>query len=195
MNPMRSAFKMFVIVVILTGLIYPLLVTMIAQFIWPKQANGNLVTIGKQSVGSALIAQNFKSEVYFWPRPSAIAYDPLKPSGGSNLGPTSKILKEMVEKRAHEIEKAHSRSSQGIPPELVYASGSGLDPHISLKAAYYQMERIVKARTLTLSDQEKLKKLVESKIEGRQLGFLGSKYVNVLLLNQSLDQQFPLNHP
>jgi potassium-transporting ATPase KdpC subunit len=191
----RSAFKMLVFVVILTGLIYPLLVTTIARFIWPEESNGSQITIEKQIIGSALIAQNFKGEVYFWPRPSAINYDPIKPSGGSNLGPTSKILKEMVEKRAHDIEKAHPRSSQGIPPELVYASGSGLDPHIGLQAAYYQMERIVKARSLTLSDKEKLKKLVESKAEGRQWGFLGPRYVNVLLLNQTLDQQFPLKQP
>ena len=191
----RSAFKMLVLVVILTGLIYPLLVTTIARFIWPEESNGSQITIEKQIVGSALIAQNFKRDVYFWPRPSAINYDPIKPSGGSNLGPTSKILKEMVEKRAHDIEKAHPRSSQGIPSELVYASGSGLDPHISLQAAYYQMERIVKARSLTLSGKEKLKKLVESKTEGRQWGFLGPRYVNVLLLNQTLDQQFPLKQP
>ena len=174
----RVAIKMLLIMVVLTGILYPLSVTLIAKFAFPKQANGSLVTKEGVFVGSELIAQRFQSDSYFWPRPSAIEFDPLHPSGGSNLGPTSQKLKEIVQHRKERY--------RGNPPsELLYASGSGLDPHISLETAYFQLSRVQKARRI--ANPEQLKEVVDSLAEG-----FGEKYVNVLLLNQELDRTFPL---
>jgi K+-transporting ATPase ATPase C chain len=178
MHPARTALKMLAIMIILTGLIYPLLITLISQVAMPQQANGSLIRMGDKIVGSELIAQNFKGDAYFWPRPSAIDFDPIKPSGGSNLGPTSKKLKEAVEEKIKML-------GSHLPAELVYASGSGLDPHINLETAYYQLERVAKARSI--ADQAQLRSLIESLQEGFK-----NQYINVLILNQSLDQQFPL---
>lgn len=164
---------------VLTGLVYPLLITGIVQLTMPKLANGSLIYEGDQIIGSALIAQNAIENRYFWPRPSAINYDPIKPSGGSNLGPTSQKLKEVVEKRRQKI-------GDQAPTELLYASGSGLDPHISLEAAYFQIPRVAKAR---LMDEAELKKMIDHLSEGKQFGFLGAQYVNVLILNQALDRE------
>ncbi len=198
MKHLYPALKMLLTMIILTGLIYPLLVTAIAQLVMPKKANGSLIKVGNQMIGSELIAQNFKNEAYFWPRPSAINYDPLRPSGGSNLGPTSHKLKEIVEARVHALLKtqpnALSFAPPFVPPGLVYASGSGLDPHITLDAAYFQIERIAQARAISTADQNKITDLINSRIEGQQLGFIGPLYVNVLLLNQLLDEHFPFKH-
>lgn len=179
MNEFKTALKIFIFMTVLTGLVYPLLLTGIAQLIMPKLANGSLVKKENQFVGSILISQESKDNRYFWPRPSAIDYDPLKPSGGSNLGPISNKLKEAVEERKQ-------RAGRNAPSELLYASGSGLDPHISLEAAYYQIPKIAKARSLK---EDQLKNLVDSLGEGNQFGFLGDRYVNVLLLNLVLDEK------
>jgi len=177
MHPIRIALKMLAVMLVLTGLIYPLLIMLIAQVTLPKQAAGSLIQLGDTIIGSELIAQNFKGKAYFWPRPSAVDFDPMKPAGGSNLGPTSQKLKEIVEERI----KAFGSHP---PAELAYSSGSGLDPHISLETAYYQIERVAKNRSIT---DPQLHVLVDSLAEGAQ-----RKYVNVLLLNQTLDQQFPI---
>lgn len=179
MNAFKTAVKVFVFMTLLTGLLYPLLITGIAQLAMPKRANGSLVWKGGKIVGSALIAQNITDKRYFRPRPSAIDYDPVKPSGGSNLGPTSRKLKEIVKERQQKV-------GQDAPPELLYASGSGLDPHISLEAAYFQIPEVAKARSV---NEDVLKNLIDSLGEGKKLGFLGSSYVNVQLLNQALDEQ------
>lgn len=179
MNTFKTAVKVFLFMTALTGLIYPLLVTGIAQLIMPKFANGSLIQKRDQTVGSVLIAQNTKEDRYFWPRPSAIDYDPMKPSGGSNLGPTSQKLKEVIEERKQKV-------GDKAPPELLYASGSGLDPHISLETAYFQIPRVAKARSMNESD---LKNLIDHLSEGKQLGFLGERYVNVLSLNHVLDER------
>lgn len=179
MNPFKTALKIFVVMTLLTGLIYPLLITVIAQFSMPLRSNGSIIVKNDQIIGSRLIAQNTTDERYFWPRPSAIDYDPLRPSGGSNLGPISQKLKDTVEGRRQKF-------GNDAPVELLYASGSGLDPHISLKTAYYQIPRIAKARSI---DEKSLKKIVDSMAEGRQLYFLRTHYVNVLLLNEALDDQ------
>lgn len=171
MNQFKNAFLMFIFMTILTGIIYPLVVTGISQLFIPWQANGSLIQKSEQIIGSSLIAQNTTNDRYFWPRPSAIDYDPMKPSGGSNLGPTSKKLKDQIEERKKKV-------GNKAPAELLYASGSGLDPHISIKAAYYQIPRIAKVRSL---DKKQLKTLVDSLKEGF--------YVNVLLLNQELDNE------
>jgi potassium-transporting ATPase KdpC subunit len=177
MHSARTALKMLIAMIVLTGLIYPLLITSISQLTMPTQSRGSLIISGDRVIGSELIAQNFKGEAYFWPRPSAVEFDPMKPAGGSNLGPTSQQLKNLVEERV-------KRLGPQTPSELVYASGSGLDPHISLKAAFFQLERISKARSIK---DDQLYPLVESLSEG-----IGAKYVNVLILNRTLDQQFPL---
>lgn len=177
MNPFKTAVRVFVFMTVLTGLVYPLLVTAIAALTMPKLANGSLVKKGEQVIGSRLIAQNMRdSDRYFWPRPSAIDYDPLKPSGGSNLGPTSQKLKQIVTERREKV-------GAQAPLELLFASGSGLDPHISLKTAYFQIPRIAKSRSMNEID---LKNLVDRLSEG--FGFLGTGYVNVFSLNQALDE-------
>lgn len=194
MQQMKTALKMLFVMIALTGLIYPLLVTLIAQLAMPKQANGSLLLNGDRVVGSELIAQRFQQPLYFWPRPSAIDYDPLHPSGGSNLGPTSQKLRDEVRERAQQLSFS-SEHEESIPAELVYTSGSGLDPHISLEAAYFQMPRIAQARGLNIENQKRLESLIERLAEGQQLHFLGSSYVNVLLLNQALDQEFGVRSP
>jgi potassium-transporting ATPase KdpC subunit len=175
MHVIRPALKMLLTMIVLTGLIYPLLMTLILQWVMPQKANGSLLKVREKVVGSTLIAQSFKQNGYFWPRPSAINYDPMNPSGGSNLGPTSKKLKDIIEER---LKNFPDRLQ--VPSEMVYASGSGLDPHISLKAAYFQVDRVAKARSISPS---KLKELIQRLSEG-----IGEKYVNVLLLNQALDE-------
>lgn len=183
MTTFKIAFKAFIFIAILTGMIYPLIVTVIAQITMPDLANGSLVNKEEKVIGSALIAQNAQADHYFWPRPSAIDYDPLRPSGGSNLGPTSQKLKEEVDKRKQKY-------GDSAPPDLLYASGSGLDPHMSFETAMHQVQRVAQARSL---DEEELKTIIESMREKKQLGLLGSGYINVLLLNHALDEKHPIN--
>lgn len=175
MNLFKAALKIFVLMTFLTGVAYPLLVTFIAQIVMPVAANGSLLYRGKQVIGSTLIAQKFTDERYFWPRPSAIEYDPLKPSGGSNLGPTSQKLKDLVAER-------QKFAGSEAPVELLYASASGLDPHISLETAYYQSDRIAKARMI---DKSELIKMINAASQGLRK----PRYVNVLLLNKALDER------
>lgn len=182
-----TACKIFLTLTFLTGCIYPLLITVIANLIMPYQAKGSLIVINHQLKGSELIAQPFKEDRYFWPRPSAIDYNPLS-SGGSNLGPSSQKLKELVEKRVEKLTANHQSSN--IPPDLLYASGSGLDPHISVLAARFQIERIATSRHLNLQQTEALRLLIEKNISN-QSGILGPRYLNVLQLNLLLDSQFP----
>ena len=179
MNACKTAVKVFLFMTVLIGLIYPLFITGIAQLTMPRLANGSLIQKRDQILGSTLIAQNTKEDRYFWPRPSAIDYDPMKPSGGSNLGPTSQKLKEAIDERKQKV-------GDKAPPELLYASGSGLDPHINLETAYFQIPRVAKARSMNEAD---LKNLIDRLSEGKQLGFLGERYVNVLSLNQVLDER------
>lgn len=188
MNYFWNSFKLFVAMLVLTGLIYPAVIALIGQTFMHYKANGSLVKNGNVIIGSALISQQIKGDAYFWPRPSAIDFDPIKPSGGSNYGPTSEKLKEQVQQRNAALQKSSTDPSEAVPAELVYASGSGLDPHISLEAAYFQIGRVAKSRA---ADKGKIKSLVDSMAEGNLLGFLGPRYVNVLLLNMALDKQFP----
>lgn len=168
--------KIFIALTILTGVIYPLMITLIAQLTMPSQANGSLFYKDQHLIGSTLIAQKFTSDRYFWPRPSAIDYQATL-SGGSNLGPTSKKLKERVEKSVKEM-------GEHVPSELVYTSGSGLDPHISLTTALFQIERIAKARSLP---EETLRQFVIDFSNPWQQRLFGMDYLNVLLLNNALD--------
>lgn len=176
--------RMFLWMTLLTGIIYPLIVTAIAQLTMKQKADGNILSVNEKKVGASLIAQKFESDRYFWPRPSSVDYNPL-PSGGSNLGPISEALKKAVAERQEKILKTHPVAKEQIPPELLFASGSGLDPHISIAAAYFQIERIAKARGL---EAKKIKSLIDDMGIKRSFGFLGEACVNVLLLNHALDE-------
>lgn len=178
MQQFKQAIFIFIFMSLLTGIVYPLLITIFALMM-PAQSNGSLIVKNGKIMGSLLISQNTPDDKYFWPRPSAIDFDPMKPSGGSNLGPTSQKLKEAVQER-------RKKAGNNAPAELLYASGSGLDPHISVETAYFQVDRIAKARSM---DAGKLKEVIDNKIEGNQWGILGPKYVNVLSLNQALDER------
>ncbi len=183
----RQALFVFVALTVVTGVAYPIVMTVIAQVIFPHQANGSLLERDGKVVGSELIGQQFDDPRYFWSRPSATApaYNGAA-STGSNYGPTNPAQLDAVKARAENIRKAHPNQSGPIPVDLVTASGSGLDPHISPAAAEYQVIRVAQARGLEL---QKVRELVSQQTEGRQLGVLGELRINVLSLNLALDEQ------
>jgi K+-transporting ATPase ATPase C chain len=194
---LRPALVALVFLTIITGIIYPLLVTGIAQAVFPKQANGSLI-VGADGTprGSALIGQEFSDPKYFWGRPSAtgpVPYtafnrDTLTGSSGSNYGPLNQALSGpdgLVQTRINALKAADPGNTMSIPVDLVTASGSGLDPHISPAAAAYQVGRVARARGL---DEAQLRELVAQHTEGRTFGTLGEPRVNVLELNLALDQ-------
>ena len=173
---------------ILTGIIYPLLMTGLAQVIFPAKANGSLIMKDGKVIGSALIGQKFDSTIYFWSRPSFIDYNPI-PSGSSNFGPTSKaLLKQVRDRRVLFASKNSITDTLSIPKEMIFASGSGLDPHISKKAALMQIDRIVKARNFDSDKKQELVKCINGLTEAPQLSFLGEERINVLMLNLELDK-------
>jgi potassium-transporting ATPase KdpC subunit len=179
-----------IVTIVLTGLVYPFVMTGLAQILLPWRANGSLVTDEKgQVVGSELIAQGFSNPAYFQPRPSAAGdkgYDPMS-SGGSNLGTTSKKLQDRVAGDLKRLKQENPDAPGTVPVELVTASGSGLDPHLSPNAMLWQAARVAKARGIST---ERVKAVVESNVEGRTFGILGEPHVNVLLVNLALDRQF-----
>lgn len=171
---------------VLVGLVYPGVVTLCGQVLFPKQANGSLIKVHGKVVGSELIGQTFDDPQYFWGRPSATspqAYNAAS-SGGSNLGPTNPALMDAVKGRVEALRKADPENTAPVPMDLVTASGSGLDPDISPAAAYYQASRVAKVRKLELKT---VQDLIDKHIEGRWLGFIGDPRVNVLKLNLDLD--------
>lgn len=179
--------RMFLWLAFVTGVIYPLLITLIATTFMKDKAHGSFIVVNGKIVGSSLIGQQFTSERYFWTRPSACNYNPL-PSMASNLGPISSQLKMQVEERKRKMMSAHDTMKEHeIPSELLYATASGLDPHITKRAAYFQIERVAQARNLSLSSKKQLEELIESMVEKRMGFFIAEPYVNVLLLNQALD--------
>lgn len=188
MKTLAISFKIFLVFTVLTGIIYPLLVTGIAQVVFPHQANGSLIVKDNIIIGSKLIGQQFDSIIYFSSRPSAIRYSPI-PSGASNLGPTSSKLKAIVDERKSAfLENNQLDKNTEIPSEMLFASASGLDPHISPEAVDLQINRIVQARSFSTDQKQKLIQLVEKLIEKPQLTLLGESRVNVLLLNLQLDE-------
>ena len=179
-----------IVTLVLTGLVYPLVVTGLARVLFPARAEGSLVQDEAGNVvGSELLAQPFARPAYFQPRPSAAGdkgYDPTS-SGGSNLGPTSKRLRDSATARLEALVKENPGAKGPPPVELVTASGSGLDPHLSPAAALWQVARVAKARAIA---PERVRGLVEENVEERDLGILGEPRVNVLRLNLALDRRF-----
>jgi K+-transporting ATPase ATPase C chain len=192
MRNLVAAIKMTMVLTILLGLIYPLVITGIAQALFPRQANGSLIKRGGQVVGSSLIGQNFTGPAYFHSRPSAAGdkgYDALA-SGGSNLGPTNKSLIEAVKSRLKDVvEENPGITPSQVPIDMVTSSGSGLDPEISPAAAQIQIARVAKARGIS---EEQVRKLVAQATHGRWGGILGEPGVNVLQLNLALDNAAPI---
>lgn len=184
---LKPALILFLALSVLTGVVYPLVVTVLAQAIFPEEANGSLLTDGKgKIIGSELIGQQFSEPRYFWGRPSATspnAYNAAA-SSGSNLGTNNPALVDAVKARIEALKAVDADNNALIPVDLITASGSGLDPHISIAAANYQINRVAKARHVS---QEKIRALVQENTESRQLGFLGEPRVNVLKLNLALD--------
>ena len=184
----RVAVVLLVVFTVITGVLYPLLMTGIAQAFFPWQANGSLIVRDGKVVGSALIGQPFDDPKYFWSRPSATTPFPYNAasSSGSNLSPTNPDLVRAVAERVRALRAADPENAAPVPVDLVTASGSGLDPHISPAAALYQVSRVARARNL---DPEAVRQLVGRHTEGRALGVLGEPRVNVLALNLALDRR------
>lgn len=187
---MKSLFRplivVFVVLVAVTGLAYPAVMTVFGQAVFPAQANGSLIEKGGRVVGSALIGQQFDAPQYFWGRLSATSPMPYNAagSGGSNLGPLNPALKDQVKSRLDALKAADTDLSQPVPVDLVTASASGLDPEISPAAADYQVARVARARKMADAD---VRRLVADHTSGRQFGVLGEPRVNVLKLNLALD--------
>lgn len=187
MRFLRQTLSCFLLLTVITGIFYPLAVTGIAHFIFPDQATGSLLFRQGKPIGSALIGQSFTGPRYFWPRPSAMMPVPYQASAssGSNLGPLNPQLVLRLQATVGTLRQAHPHHSKPIPVDLLTASGSGLDPHISPAAAEFQIERVAQARQM---DATQLRKLVKQFTECRQLGFFGEPRINVLLLNLALDE-------
>jgi K+-transporting ATPase ATPase C chain len=185
-NILFSSVKVLILMTVITGFIYPLFVTLAGQLLFNDKAEGSLIYSNGKVIGSALIGQQFNQDKYFHSRPSAIGYNPL-PSGGSNYGPTSKVLLDSVNNR-RKMFLLQNNNSALIPSEMLFASGSGVDPDISPEAAVMQIDRVIKARNFDAEMKNKLSALINSMIEKRQFGFLGEEKINVLRLNIELDK-------
>ena len=183
---LRPALTLLILLTVLTGLVYPLAVTGLAQAVFPHQANGSLLERGGKPIGSSLIGQNFTSPKYFWGRPSATAPQAYNGTGssGSNLGPSNPALTDAAKQRIAALQAADPDNHAPIPVDLVTASGSGLDPEISPAAAQYQLSRVARTRGLQPAE---VQALVARYTHGRQFGVLGEPRVNVLELNLALD--------
>lgn len=185
MRHIRPAVVLLVAFTLITGVIYPLVVTGIARFVFPDQATGSLIDRGERPVGSRLIGQPFDGPQFFWGRPSATTPAcNAAASSGSNLGPNNDALRKAVGQRVEALRQADPGNTAPVPVDLVTSSGSGLDPHISPAAAEFQVRRVARARGIS---EDKLRQIVAGHLEGRTLGFLGEPRVNVLELNLELE--------
>ncbi len=187
-NNIMIGIKIFFVLTIITGVIYPLTITLIANVAFPQKAKGSLMKIHGKIIGSELIGQKFVSGKYFWGRPSAVDYNPM-PSGGSNLGPTSKALLDSVNSRIDRI-RNHQFVKPGelIPKDLLFASASGVDPDISPDAALFQVDRIARARNFNSEQKKELIELVRKSVVSPDLWIFGEDRANVLNLNLALDK-------
>ncbi|MFA6572036.1 MAG: potassium-transporting ATPase subunit KdpC [Bacteroidota bacterium] len=186
MKNFKIALKMLFLMTIITGLLYPLAITGFAQLFYPNKSSGSMIYEKNKILGSELIGQGFTKPEFFWGRPSAIANNPM-PSGGSNLSPVGKVFKEQFKARVDAIRKYHGNTGVNqIPKDLLFASASGVDPHISPDAALFQVVRIVEARHLNSVQKEQLIKIIQNSIENPDLFILGEPRVKVLKLNIKL---------
>ncbi|MCX5908900.1 MAG: potassium-transporting ATPase subunit KdpC [Deltaproteobacteria bacterium] len=187
LNQLKPVFMVFLLLTVVTGIVYPLLVTGVAQLVFPGKANGSILGKEGRPIGSELMGQPFDDPKYFWGRLSATPDFPYNSasSSGSNLGPSNPALLEAVKARLDALQKADPGNGLSVPIDLVTSSGSGLDPHISPAAAFYQLTRVTRTRGLS---EEQVRRLVEQLTEPRQWGFLGEPRVNVLKLNLALDR-------
>ncbi|MBL8067051.1 MAG: potassium-transporting ATPase subunit KdpC [Armatimonadetes bacterium] len=187
MKEVIVAIRVFVVLTVLTGVVYPLVITGVAQAMFPQQANGSLIRQDGRVVGSSLIGRQFDDPKYFWGRPSATSPDPYNgtASSGSNLGPTNPDLMKAIQGRVDALRAADSGNDQPIPTDLVTASGSGLDPHVSVAAAEYQIPRIARSRGMKETD---VRTLVSKNTHGSDFGVFGERVVNVQELNLDLDR-------
>ncbi|MBW5817384.1 potassium-transporting ATPase subunit KdpC [Yersinia kristensenii] len=194
MSYLRPALVLLILLTLITGIAYPLLTTGLAKLIFPQQANGSLVMLGDEVVGSSLIGQNFTQPGYFAGRPSATADMPYNPmsSGGSNLAASNPDLDKAISERVKLLRQANPTQTGPVPVDLVTASASGLDPQISLEAAYYQAPRIASIRQMPLSE---VKQLIDDNVQKATPNFFGESVVNVLNLNMALDAQSHVKIP
>jgi K+-transporting ATPase ATPase C chain len=184
---LKSAFLVFLLLTVVTGIIYPFVITAVAQVFFHHQANGSIISSDERPIGSSLIGQPFEDPNYFWGRLSAIspaAYNATA-SSGSNFGPLNMVLRQNVEARVKLLQNADLENKNLVPIDLVTASASGLDPHISIAAAMYQIPRVARLRGIP---QEKIAEIVRENTQGRLLGIIGEPVVNVLQLNIALDK-------
>ncbi|HZW38071.1 MAG TPA: potassium-transporting ATPase subunit KdpC [Ignavibacteriaceae bacterium] len=190
MKTIIKSFLMLLLLTILTGIVYPVAITVIGQLLFPSKANGSLIIKNHKIIGSELLGQSFTDSIYFHSRPSVINYNPL-PSGASNLGLSSSLLKEQVNSRKFNFTlKNLLPDTTLIPAEMIFASASGVDPHISVESAKLQVNRILQSRDIPNNKAEFLFSLIDSLTEYPQFWVLGNKGVNVLLLNLKLDKEY-----
>jgi K+-transporting ATPase ATPase C chain len=197
MKTLFTALKIFLLLTVVTGILYPLFITGIAQLVFPEKANGSLIVKGDITIGSKLIGQQFDSTIYFTSRPSAVLYNPL-PSGGSNYGLTSIKLRNLFTERKNQFLAFNQLdSTTEIPSEMLFSSASGVDPHISPKAAMLQFERVAKARNFSIGKREELLRSLKELSEPPQFLLLGEDRINVLILNlelNKLDMNYKINN-
>lgn len=188
MKTLIISLKLLVFMTLLTGIVYPMFIYLIAQTIFPEKSTGSLVKVNEQVIGSELFGQKFESKKYFQSRPSAVDYQPM-PSGGSNLAPTSQTLKARIDslRQAYLVWNELPENTE-VPSDAVFSSGSGIDPHISTQNAMLQVNRIVKERDFDTIKHDKLLELIKKNTEEPQFGILGEERINVLILNVELDK-------
>jgi K+-transporting ATPase ATPase C chain len=182
-----TSMRMLTVMTLMTGVAYPLVITLVAQLLFQQKSTGSFIKHDTTIVGSELIGQKFQSDRYFWPRPSAVNYNPVS-SGATNFGPTSDTLRKVVEERKKDFLRGNGLAETTVvPADMLFASGSGIDPHISPQSAFLQVERVARVRGYSSERKAVLEKLVRSNIEGPEFRLFGMARVNVLELNLALD--------